>query len=594
MGNDNYTKKQSVNVPDNPSPTAKIHTVCAACGQRVRLKSTTRKWTCPICGAVNMVTLPDALIDVSAREKIKNPRPKSPQSVEEKARRKPVPEEPDMEDHKSLNTEELDTEEQSLKDFEQDDGGDEGDPVKAPKAPKSSYGKKRRNDAFASGTKGAKGGTRKKGTSGTKGKKKRCKKIKFPISPKMLVAIGVAIIGLVVTISAVKAFQPKSVDITTLYDTTVERYSTIGNASASLNENKVNEAFKDIPLTDDGKAYVREHGLKPNEYLMQLLSKCRPSFDKISYLSNGDKITLSVYIPKDVAESFMIHYNTAATTSSRTIKVSGLVEAEKEEVFNGKVNMSFSGAAPYGEAKLKLVDASWTTDIYTIDQTEGLSNGDTVTVTITDVDDFYQKQGKIPMSPIHEYTVTGLPEYVTDIDLKDVLTFTEEAKEAVRVSIKDYYTNTTSTNLVSLDCMIFSNSIDEEENLSEDGEEKQGDNNLVLVYSVPTHATTMTDQTRWEGGAVPEKIYYPVLFAGITRDSNGKYSARDHLGLKGETTKYSGWILRGCTNIDDCKDVLTVKDNIKVTPLVKPAELPVTEGVAIADATGNAQTATIQ
>lgn len=137
--------------------------------------------------------------------------------------------------------------------------------------------------------------------------------------------------------------------------------------------------------------------------------------DQPDGLSNGDTVTVQVDIDKDALKEVGIKVKGKDFTDT----VSGLIEVQNIDAF-ADISVQFSGMAPNGKARVinNSRDAACMQYEYELDKSEGLSNGDTVTVTISDyyLDDIAEQTGEAPAEMQKTYTVSGLSGYVTKLN----------------------------------------------------------------------------------------------------------------------------------------------------------------------------------
>ena len=145
------------------------------------------------------------------------------------------------------------------------------------------------------------------------------------------------------------------------------------------------------------------------------------SVDPDEGLKNGDTVTLTFDVDEEaVKETF----GCKVKFKDQTYTVEGLEEVGTTDIFED-LDIVFTGTAPYGTAT---VDTDKTTGMassvnFTLDKYENLSNGDVVTVTadpLENEDEFMkncaEQYGAVPESMTKEYTVEGLPTYITKIE----------------------------------------------------------------------------------------------------------------------------------------------------------------------------------
>lgn len=151
--------------------------------------------------------------------------------------------------------------------------------------------------------------------------------------------------------------------------------------------------------------------------------------DQPDGLSNGDTVTVQVDIDKDALKAVGIKVKGKNFTDT----VSGLIEVQNIDAF-ADISVQFSGIAPNGEAQVinNSRDAACMQYEYDLDKSEGLSNDDTVTVTISDynLDDIAEQTGEAPAEMQKTYTVSGLSSYVSKLDQIDDTTWMNMKREA--------------------------------------------------------------------------------------------------------------------------------------------------------------------
>ncbi len=123
-------------------------------------------------------------------------------------------------------------------------------------------------------------------------------------------------------------------------------------------------------------------------------------------LTNGDTIIVKIDVTGTAADqikSVEVQY-----------KVEGLAEVEHVDVFKN-VDVQFSGISGKAMAKLSLNESSDILDAcrFNIEPSNGLKNGDVVTVTIANVDSILNKFSALPETESKTFTVSGLEYYAT-------------------------------------------------------------------------------------------------------------------------------------------------------------------------------------
>ena len=150
---------------------------------------------------------------------------------------------------------------------------------------------------------------------------------------------------------------------------------------------------------------------------LDMLLRIRYEIDKKDHLSNGDKVSVTVTYPDGLAEALDADI-TPKSGDSWTVEIAGLGEPERVDVFEGTTIV-------YGNGNTLCANGLYTALKYTLSQSQGLSNGDTVTITVSapdgnaDLESYcMDTYGWMPMSDSCEYTVTGIDEY--PIRLEDI------------------------------------------------------------------------------------------------------------------------------------------------------------------------------
>ena len=137
------------------------------------------------------------------------------------------------------------------------------------------------------------------------------------------------------------------------------------------------------------------------------------SLDKSDGLSNGDEIVYTWDIEdQEIIEDIL---NCKLKYSDKKFEVKGL---EKVETFNpfDFITVEYSGMSPNGRVEINGNDKSVNGLNFKADKYDGLSNGDTVTVTASygySEKDYIDSYGKLPYPLTQTYTVEGLASYIT-------------------------------------------------------------------------------------------------------------------------------------------------------------------------------------
>lgn len=200
--------------------------------------------------------------------------------------------------------------------------------------------------------------------------------------------------------------------------------SDIEESIKNLKKVKKFDAFKNVSLTLDGAdgygtADIKAPDSDENGIIYEM--------DDTSGLSNGDTVTVTVlpYGYDDFNESYVDKYGKIPEKTTKKYKVSGLEKVKSFDAF-ANVTVYTDGIAPNGTARLDAPDADRYGLVYELDKDEGLSNGDTVTVTVSPRDysdfdeDYISEYGTVPESTSDSVTISALAEYLQKLsDISD-------------------------------------------------------------------------------------------------------------------------------------------------------------------------------
>ena len=209
----------------------------------------------------------------------------------------------------------------------------------------------------------------------------------------------------------------KKIDITEYIDFRAEGYDGYGEAVVELDcEGLIEDNYKAFGLDKDDDSSDSSFQKRMNKVNDAVEFDVSPE----DGLKNGDEVEITVEIDD---EDLIEDYKVTLICEDLTEKVKGLEELEEFDPFKD-VTVTFSGISPSGTASL---DRDYNYDnptgslSYQFDKSDGLKNGDTITLSInyggSDPTKYCAESYKmIPTSLTKEYTVEGLSSYVTAID----------------------------------------------------------------------------------------------------------------------------------------------------------------------------------
>lgn len=328
---------------------------------------------------------------------------------------------------------------------------------------------------------------------------------------KLLIIIG-AVCVVIAAFLTMMLFGGKSID---MQDYVTVNFSGVdGKGTAyvdvdydSMGTNLLTSAQKRKLETGNGWSSINTAvGALGQQWILAEALDCE--LDQSSELSNGDKVTVTVTADKDILKQLGVKVK----HKKLTFKVEGLVEVSNIDAF-ADISVQFSGIAPQGEAEIinnSSDDACMQFD-YSLDQNSGLSNGDTVTVTISDYDleGIAERTGKTPEEMSKSFTVEGLQEYVTKLDqINDTArkSMQKEAEDYIRAYSARYYSSECS--LTSLEY------VGSYLRVAKPGANTNGDaNRYALVYKLNCRVD--------RDGITDHPYYYYVTFANLALQSDG-------------------------------------------------------------------------
>ncbi len=267
--------------------------------------------------------------------------------------------------------------------------------------------------------------------------------------PKQLI-VGVTA-AIVIIIAAVILIRTtgRTIDLDKYVVTGVSGYDGYGNSFAYIDWNAITEKYGDKvklsskgkkKLTDEfGASYVASN-LNSDDFkpvmLLQYAAEVVTWDD--SRLSNGDTTAYYWNIDSDAMEEICECLNVKVKYSEDEkveFTVDGLKELNKFDAF-ADLTLEYNGIAPDGDVSLSYDGTELDTYNFRCSKTDGLNNGDVITVTIDDaaIKDCATVYGKVPAESSKEYTVDGLSSYLTsDTEVTDAFL------EKMRVQALDVY-----------------------------------------------------------------------------------------------------------------------------------------------------------
>ncbi|WP_022762745.1 zinc ribbon domain-containing protein [Butyrivibrio sp. AD3002] len=351
--------------------------------------------------------------------------------------------------------------------------------------------------------------------------------------------IGIGVVAVLAVIAVVFFFSVRkhTINLNKYVEITYSGYNTCGTASYTIDKDKFNKDFGNkIKFTKSGKKslmkdlegvlsdseldqakkyagnldkLLEQFGYTPAQMVSESLYG---SVDNNRGLSNGDKVTFTWNISDSDKEQMEKYLNIKLKYSDIDGKVKGLEDATTFDPFEG-ITVSFTGIAPDGRAEYTLNSSGgeYSALSYNFDKTDGLSNGDEVTLSVSssygsdNMDYFVENYGKIPSPTEKTYTVEGLSSYITamsELDQDTLAKMNAQAQDALKAQAAQSW-NSEVVKLLSAD-YIGAYFLAEKP-----GTEMYDKNYVNLVYKVKASVS------------IPEEGYYnEISFYYFTRFKN--------------------------------------------------------------------------
>ena len=351
----------------------------------------------------------------------------------------------------------------------------------------------------------------------TKMKKHNPAKVLVPIAAVAVVAAG----------GWAFANRTPTIDVSKYMTLSADGYNTVGKLNIDFDTEKLEKDYgKQIAtrfkkqmknLKDDTFGLSSLTASLYDGYEADLFAEtcATGSADKTKNLSNGDVVTYTWDDNSDEAEEA---FGVKVKYTDITYTVSGLASVNTFDAFDG-VDVEFSGISPDGRATVNSLPTAAEAQglYYTLDENSGLSNGDTVTLTVhsnrDDFSDCIDKYGAMPQATEKTFTVEGLNEYVTSADtLSDsVLVSLQNQAEDV---FKSYAAQRFSNGQTFKGMTYLGNYI-----LTPKDKDCWGDKDrIVLAYQVTVHHDYTSElNTTYDAD---DSFFWYITFNNVSKDAN--------------------------------------------------------------------------
>ena len=328
------------------------------------------------------------------------------------------------------------------------------------------------------------------------------------------------------------ANRTPTIDVSKYMTLSADGYNTVGKLNISFDTEKLEKDYgKQIAtrfkkqmknLKDDTYGLSSLTASLYDGYETDLFAEtcATGSADKTKNLSNGDVVTYTWDDNSDEAEEA---FGVKVKYTDITYTVSGLASVNTFDAFDG-VDVEFSGISPDGRATVNSLPTAAEAQglYYTLDENSGLSNGDTVTLTVhsnrDDFSDCIDKYGAMPQATEKTFTVAGLNEYVTSADtLSDsVLVSLQNQAEDV---FKSYAAQRFSNGQTFKGMTYLGNYI-----LTPKNKDSWGDKDrIVLAYQVTVHHDYTSElNTTYDAD---DSFFWYITFNNVSKDADGNIAS---------------------------------------------------------------------
>lgn len=343
--------------------------------------------------------------------------------------------------------------------------------------------------------------------------------------PKKWIA-GIVAIAVVVVAALIMVFTATpTINLDKYTTVSYEGYDSYGKAYVTVDWDKLESdyagklKYTDSALQEASSLGITESSLTSVDPVTLLRYYISCDVDTSTNLSNDDKVMLVWSVEESLEEAIKCKLK---YSENKECTVEGLEELTTVDIFKD-VTVTFEGLSGEGYATIECTDDSLRSYL-SIDQTYDLSNGDKVTVSMSDssVESYAKQYGELPKESSKIYEVEGLSKYVTAMsevsdDLKsDTRAQADDVMKAYAADCKTYEDITNVTYEYVGDYL----------EVAKSGQSTWNNNYYGLVYKV----TATSD----EGST---SIYRVVRYENILVNDDGKCSVT----LSNYDTPYSDY-----------------------------------------------------
>lgn len=297
----------------------------------------------------------------------------------------------------------------------------------------------------------------------------------------------------------------KEINLNDYLDVTYSGYDSAGVATSEFDIDKM--------IKDNSEAFGIKGDVTDSELLKieaDLDDVIDGSLDKTTDLSNGDRVSYkwNVSMTDKLREKYKVEF----VSEDKEFKVDSLDEVEEFDPFEN-LEVTFSGIAPNGSAKISGSIEEVPSLYFKADKTSELKNGDIITIILDsyedDIESYCLEYGKVPTELEKDVTVEGLSSYVSKID---------EIPEDMQEKMKQQAVDSFNANAAG---WAEGNSLENAEFIGyyflspKEGFYTSYDNLLYCVYKITANITGCTSENTDEQQTVQEEYYTFYRYSDI-------------------------------------------------------------------------------
>ncbi len=230
----------------------------------------------------------------------------------------------------------------------------------------------------------------------------------------IIIAAAVVVVVIIVLIIALSG-GGNTINLDNYVEISVTGSEGYGKATAEINKDALIEDYSGKLKWKDNSDWENSAlKLLYSDPVDALVASLSGSLDETSGLSNGDTIHFIWNIDADDIEA---QINVKLKYSDFDYKVSGLGDMNTYDAF-ADVSVEFAGTSPEADALLTVKDNYLSESAYSLDKSDNLAIGDTVTVTISEdaAEKLVEEKGIYPAEMSHTYTVEDVSYYAESVD----------------------------------------------------------------------------------------------------------------------------------------------------------------------------------